>query len=360
MNTTTEQLDKLKKTIAQGRMIFAIKEYRAITGADLMTAKLFIDELIAENNALNTLSDKVKGQESFNYQQLQLMSDLLKQNKKDEAISMYMRIKHDDLPSDEEFKTGVKFINQLPQYIQDNGITKEEFPEHKVNKQLQQHRKKQKEQEEQKVTEQTQATNNTEYAFNWLADESAPKFLNNFLDTTIPLMDKSQFVPINNSGRATLVYNLFFSGLLVIASYSVITGLMHNTLSPNSTVAWVLLIAFPTVTVFFLWKTWQSYQKDSIINQAKQKGQYRQGMFVLKEGLLLHIKNKFCYLPKENINEFKLTSNGRHEAKNLDVYIQKPDGSLLSYRLDFLNQVNTSLQKSLQSWHRTGHWEINS
>ncbi len=357
MKITTQQLNELKNTIAQGKTIFAIKEYRAITGADLLTAKLFVDELIAENKALNSLSENVEGQESFNHQQLQLMSSLVAEDKKDAAIAMYMRLKHDDLPSDDEFKTGVAFINHLPKYIQESGFTKEQIPGDKVKEKLHQFKK---EQEEQKVTEQVSPNNTADYALNWLADEMAPKFLTNYLDTKIPLMDKSKFVPINNSGRATLVYNLFFSSLLVIASYSVITGIVNKTLTPNSTVAWVLLFAFPAVTLFFLWKTWESFQKDSKINQAKQKGQYRQGMFVLKEGLLLHIKDKFCYLPKENISEFKLISNGRHEAKTLNVYAQKPNDSLLSYRLDFLKQVNSSLHKSLYQWQRTGHWEFKS
>jgi hypothetical protein len=358
MKITDLQLQDLKTIVAQGQKIFAIKKYRAITGADLMTSKLFIDGLIAQNEALNSLSENVEGHESFNHQQLQLMSSLVVEDKKDAAIAMYMRIKHDDLPSDDEFKAGVAFINQLPKYIQDRGFTIEKIPEHKVIEQLQQQLIK--EQEEQKVTEQVSTDNTADYALNWLADELAPKFLNNFLDTKIPLMDKSQFVPVNNSSRATLVYNLFFSSLLVIASYNVITGIVNKTLTPNSTVAWVLLFAFPTVTLFFLWKTWETYQQNSKINQAKQKGQYRQGLFVLKEGLLLHTKNKFCYLPKESISEFKLISNGRHEAKNLDVYIQKSNGSLVSYRLDFLNQVNSSLHKSLYLWHKTGHWEFNS
>ena len=110
MKISPQQLDGLKKTIAQGKTIFAIKEYRAITGADLMTAKLFIDELVAQNNALESLSKKVEGQECFNHQQMQLMADLLAEEKIDDAIAMYMRIKHDGMPSDDEFKAGVNLL----------------------------------------------------------------------------------------------------------------------------------------------------------------------------------------------------------------------------------------------------------
>ncbi len=357
MKISPQQLDGLKKTIAQGKTIFAIKEYRAITGADLMTAKLFIDELVAQNNALNSLSKKVEGQECFNHQQMQLMADLLAEEKRDDAIAMYMHIKHDGMPNVDEFKAGLEFINQLPRYIQDYDITQEHITDQEVTEKVKQ-QKHIKEPDKQKSTEQSNETKALDYAFEWLSDETAPKLLNNFLDANIPLMDKSQFVPINEFSRFILAYKISITALLVIASYSVIAGILQSNPNPSSLIAWVFLLGFPAITLFYTWKTWKFYKQSIQAKQGVLNDYYRQGMFVLKDGLLLHKKNKFCYIPKTSISKFKLTTYPRrHVPTTLDVHVQMADDSMVSYRLNFLKQLNTPLHKALQQWHKTGYWE---
>ncbi len=339
---TPEQLQDIKNSLIQGKKIFAIKKYRSYTRSDLLRAKNFVDDLQAEVKHEDKKHKKYNRQPApknnsfrFSPRHLQMMTELTQKGKKDDAIAMYMRLKYNDNYKKSCFVEAREFIAELPSLA----ASRLDFDK-----------------EDAKNTNATPSSlpleaNEPRFQnLQWIPAKHAPKFIKNYIDNSIPLMETQRFVAQKNIPLPLLVFALLLCLGLALFAYRQI---LFNDYFQSQVHAsqMVIFVASSLAALVFGLLSYLLFKKRHKTAQLLQQNKYREGLFVLNKALLLHKASNYCYIPSKAIVQFKLTQN------KSDLIIQcNKHGEDLTFRLGFLATNFKKLHQSLTNWQKSNIW----
>ena len=191
----------------------------------------------------------------------------------------------------------------------------------------------------------------------WLDEKQAPLYIRNYIDKNIPLMDKSTFIPVAPTGIfEILFYGVFFCVSLFITWFYTKKIFITEVITLKITYG-MLYTVLIFLTFFLAWILWQTY-KDSKLNKKKLiDGKYRQGLFILDDGLILYTTKQYFFAPHSKIKKFILTRKDRKKPYDLKMQVYDQNNSLAIVSLEYLKQNNDSLHESLSKWLKTNDWK---
>jgi len=353
---------KLRDMVVQQRGVIAKTQYRDFTGSDLLEAHTFIEALEDEINIINKGADLVKGHNYLTTDQLLELRKLLNQADRTAAINMYMKLKYPQAYDDKDFIDAGTFMDNLLSR-EDIDISKSAY--HQLTPSTITDKIKQ----QQDKVEKTKSEFTT---IDWLPVNTAPLFIEKLIDPDIPLEDSLNFIPIEGHekprgrffNKIYFIVHLLFTLIMFFGIYQILfeprlLDLLY------SWAIFIFSIAILAAGSWWLWRNNQHKQQEAKhLQELLKSGKYRQGMFVLSEGIVLHKRESICYVPKNDIEKFTLILRGRtsENKKELNIHAKDQEDKLWNINLDFLNHQQSDQYRSrnlinaLTIWLNTGKW----
>ena len=199
----------------------------------------------------------------------------------------------------------------------------------------------------------------------WQPENKINKRLFRLIDPEQPLHSDDIFLPSVDYSVIDLLwvglwFCIFTTGIIAL-SYGLIDEFMfdiHEKESKGlpSAISILLVLGF----CFGAFKTWSSLHSKLIRREMLKNGRFRNGMFILKNAILLHHMSQIFYVEKKYICDLHIITKGRGDPPKLLMIIQKNDEERINVRIDNLNLKYSvyTLKKSIIHWVNTGIWEI--
>ena len=199
----------------------------------------------------------------------------------------------------------------------------------------------------------------------WQPEDSIDNRLRRLIDPEQPLRRNDIFLPSMNFSILYILvsgfwFSVFITGTLVI-SYELLDKFVFvGDVGVNKGLPGVVSIILLLAGAFAAYKSWHSLSSRLKQRELFKNGRYRNGMFILKNAILLHSFSQIFLIEKENILDFHIPPKGRGEPSKLLIVMQKNEEERINIDLSTLDIDYTAneLKGALMHWMKTGVWEI--
>ncbi len=166
-------------------------------------------------------------------------------------------------------------------------------------------------------------------------------------------MEKGKFVPIQAINYVSLFFNMLFAIIFAAGAYfQFASTIPANKPIHASDIVIISILSFMALALLIMLA--KKVKKIKHIAQLKQQNKYREGMFVIGNGIILHLGKGYSYIPKVDISGFELSKNKK--PTTLSIQIKTNNGQKIKQSLNFLKADNQKLLKALNNWLQTGIW----
>ena len=180
-----------------------------------------------------------------------------------------------------------------------------------------------------------------------------------YIDPNQPLMEEDIFLPTKDFTSVDVFsagfwFFIFSAGAITFLNLLFFANPEKTNLPPFISI--LLLLAF----AFGVYRTWRGLKNIFIRRKLFQTGRYRNGIFILNDGILLHAYSQIFFVEKKYIRNFQRVEKGRGETPELRMIMQKDEQKpiyvdLMSFQIAY---TANDLNRALTHWQNTGVWKI--
>jgi len=209
-------------------------------------------------------------------------------------------------------------------------------------------------------------SNNANFkAMEWLPADAVDPSLARLIDPDQALQENDVFLPRITFSKVEIIWKGLWLGICVLGIFSMsFQQISSRVFSSPDQKASGFPIAIAAMLVLALcfgaWKIWKSLHASVTQLKLFKAGRYRNGLFVLNDGLMLHNQSEIFFVEKKNIRRIDVVPRGRAEPLDVFLVLAKNDDELMRINLTNwdLDLHGYSLKASLVNWINTGNWEI--
>lgn len=200
----------------------------------------------------------------------------------------------------------------------------------------------------------------------WQPEQTIDQQLYRLIDPKQPLQDNDVFLPSMDFSVMELIWvafwGLVFSTGVLALSYGLIDPLLLTEPAESPKRSKIINESLLLLACLFgAYKSWSAFYGKLTRRKSFKEGRYRQGMFVLKDAILLHSMSQVLLIDKPNIHRLHVVHKGRGDSPELLMILHKDgqDNVHINLKIMKLAHTATALEQSLTEWISSGAWRVN-
>ncbi|MEM1249728.1 MAG: hypothetical protein AAGK22_25355 [Acidobacteriota bacterium] len=193
----------------------------------------------------------------------------------------------------------------------------------------------------------------------WTACKALPNTLRRYTDPDRPLPQGSRYI---ESAGASLLYILFAGFWWLVATglaVAMLNELSGRLLGPSPAepgLPPLILVGLLLCAIFGVYNLTRTIAEQRGVRKERLEGRFREGLFLLDDGLLLKKQDHALFLPKDAVTRFERITRGRGDGSFIQVHydVETGERGLLSLERMDLDSVAFELEKRLDAWLQEG------